>query len=51
MLLRSKRGGSDAGTASQGALAAAELRQELQGQVGLVRQDLQAQRGLSLIHI
>ena len=38
-------GGSDAADAAQGALAAAELRQELQGQIGLVRQDLQAQRG------
>ncbi|MGD9607203.1 MAG: DNA recombination protein RmuC [Leucobacter sp.] len=36
------RGG---GGAAQGGGSPAELRQELQGQIGLVRQDLQAQRG------
>lgn len=46
LLLRWRRGGgSDAADAAQSALAATELRQELQSQVGLVRQDLQAQRG------
>lgn len=37
-----RRGG---GAAAQGGGSPAELRQELQGQIGLVRQDLQAQRG------
>ena len=46
VLLRWRRGGgADTADAAQGVLATADLRQELQGQVGLVRQDLQAQRG------
>ncbi len=43
VLMRGRRGGGS--DAAQHATIVAELRQELQGQVGLVRQDLQGQRG------
>lgn len=44
VLLRGRGGERGADTAAQLASVSSEMRQELQGQVGLVRQDLQAQR-------